>query len=57
MNDYVSKLFEDYRRVNNLPPDTELELYYDQDAGDIKAALKGTVTGSCIEIPDSGPCW
>ena len=57
MNDYVSKLFEDYRRENNLPPDTELELYYDQDAGDIKVALKGTVTGSCIEIPDSGPCW
>ena len=44
----ISKLFEDYRKENGLPTDAELELVFDPEIGDFKAALKDAYEGECV---------
>lgn len=44
----ISKLFEDYRKENGLPTDAELELVFDPEIGDFKAALKDANKGECV---------
>lgn len=44
----ISKLFEDFRRENSLPADTELVLVYDPENNDFKPALQGAYEGECV---------
>ncbi len=46
--DDILKLFEDYRKENGLPTDAELELVFDPEIGDFKAALKDANKGECV---------